>query len=128
MTPATMEPTIKVIAMPADTNPDGDVFGGWLMSMLDLAGAILARRRAGCRIVTVAAEHIVFVNPVFVGDLVECFARIVKVGRSSIAVEVEARVERRFSGETLQATTGSFVYVAVDENRRPVPVSGTETS
>jgi len=117
-----VEPTIKVIAMPADTNPDGDVFGGWLMSMMDLAGAVLARRRAGCRIVTVAAEQIIFENPVFVGDLIECFSEIVRIGRSSITVQVEARVERRFSGEVVPTTRGRFVYVAVDENRRPVPV------
>lgn len=117
-----MEPTIKVIAMPQDTNPDGDLFGGWIVSMMDLAGSVAARRTARTRIVTVAMENIKFLKPVFVGDFLECFARVVRVGRSSITVEVDARVERRLTGEVEQVTEGCFIYVAIDENRKPVPV------
>jgi len=117
-----MEPTIKVIAMPQDTNHDGDVFGGWIVSQMDLAGSVVARRTARCQIVTVAMENIQFHKPVFVGDLLECFSRVVKIGISSITVEVDARVERRLTGEVEQVTQGCFVYVAIDDNRRPVPV------
>ncbi len=117
-----MEPTVKVIAMPQDTNPDGDLFGGWIVSMMDLAGSVAARRTAHCRIVTVAMENIKFLKPVFVGDFLECFARVIRVGRSSITVEVDARVERRLTGDVEQVTEGCFIYVAIDENRKPVPV------
>lgn len=117
-----LEPTIKVLAMPQDTNPDGDVFGGWIVSMMDLAGAVVARRTARNRIVTVAMENIQFHKPVFVGDFLECFAHVVKIGRSSITVEVDVRVERRLSGEVEKVTQGCFVYVSIDENRRPIPI------
>lgn len=117
-----MEPTIKVLAMPQDTNPDGDLFGGWIVSMMDLAGSVAARRTARNRIVTVAMENIKFLKPVFVGDFLECFARVIKVGRSSITVEVDARVERRLTGEVEQVTEGYFVYVSIDDQRRPVAV------
>jgi acyl-CoA thioesterase YciA len=117
-----MEPTIKVIAMPQDTNPDGDLFGGWIVSMMDLAGAVAAKRTARNRIVTVAMENIQFHRPVFVGDFLECFARVIKIGRSSITVEVDARVERRLTGEVEQVTEGCFIYVAIDDNRKPIPV------
>ena len=117
-----MEPTIKVLAMPQDTNPDGDVFGGWIVSMMDLAGAVSARRVARHRIVTVAMENIQFHKPVFVGDFLECFSRVATIGRSSITVEVDVRVERRLTGEVEQVTQGCFVYVAIDDQRRPVPV------
>lgn len=118
-----MEPTVKVIAMPQDTNHDGDVFGGWIISQMDLAGSVLARRTAKNRIVTVAMENIQFYKPVYVGDLLECFCRVVKIGVSSITVEVDARVERRLSGRVEQVTQGCFVYVSIDEERQPVPVS-----
>ena len=117
-----MEPTIKVLAMPQDTNPDGDVFGGWIVSMMDLAGSVVARRTARVRIVTVAMENIQFHKPVFVGDFLECFSRVVKIGRSSITVEVDVRVERRMTGEVEKVTQGCFVYVAIDKNRKPVAI------
>ncbi len=122
MTSDGMEPTIKVLAMPQDTNPDGDVFGGWIVSMMDLAGAVVAKRTARSRIVTVAMENIQFSKPVFVGDFLECFAQVIKIGRSSITVEVDVRVERRLSGEVEQVTHGCFVYVSIDDNRKPVPI------
>lgn len=117
-----MEPTIKVLAMPQDTNPDGDVFGGWIVSMMDLAGAVMARRTARNRIVTVAMENIHFHKPVFVGDFLECFARVTSIGRTSIRVEVDVCVERRLSGEVERVTQGCFIYVSVDKNRKPTPV------
>lgn len=122
-----MEPTIKVIAMPQDSNHDGDIFGGWIASQMDLAGSVLARRTAKRQIATVAMDNIQFMKPVFVGDLLECFCRVTKIGTTSITVEVDARVERRITGEVEQVTQGSFVYVAIDENRNPIAVkSGVE--
>lgn len=117
-----MEPTIKVIAMPEDTNPDGDVFGGWIISMMDLAGGVAARREARQQIVTVAIDNMKFHKPVFVGDFLECFASVEKIGTTSITVKVKVLVERRISGEVEQVTEGTFTYVAIDRERRPVPV------
>lgn len=116
------EQTIKVLAMPQDTNPDGDVFGGWIVSMMDLAGAVVARRTARNRIVTVAMENIRFHKPVFVGDFLECFARVISIGRTSIKVEVDVRVERRLSGDVERVTQGCIVYVSIDEDRKPTPI------
>ncbi len=118
-----MEPTIKVIAMPQDTNHDGDVFGGWIVSQMDLAGSVMARRTVRNQIATVAMENIQFHKPVFVGDLLECFCRVVKIGVTSITVEVDARVERLLTGEVERVTQGCFVYVSISKNREPVPIS-----
>lgn len=116
------ELAIKVIAMPADANADGDVFGGWILSQMDLAGAVPARRLAGMRIVTVAVEHIVFHRPVFVGDCLECYSHVEKIGRSSVTVKVETFVERRDQKEKEKITEGRFVYVAIGPDRRPVSI------
>lgn len=118
------DPAVKVIAMPRDANPDGDVFGGWLLSMMDLAGAIPARKFAKGRVVTVAMDKIEFHKPVFIGDCVEYYSYIEKTGRTSITVKVEAYVERRAgtSDEKEKVTEGRLVYVAIDENRRPVQI------
>ena len=116
---------IQVMAMPADTNAAGDIFGGWLMSQVDLAGSVVARRRAKGRIVTVAVDAFQFRSPVFVGDLVSCYAVITRVGNTSITVHVSAFAERHGeSQECIQVTQADLTYVAVDENRRPcrVPV------
>jgi acyl-CoA thioesterase YciA len=116
---------IQVMAMPADTNAAGDIFGGWLMSQVDLAGSVVARRRAKGRIVTVAVDAFQFKSPVFVGDLVSCYAVITHVGNTSITVHVSAFAERHGeSQECIQVTQADLTYVAVDENRRPcrVPV------
>jgi acyl-CoA thioesterase YciA len=115
---------IRVMAMPADTNASGDIFGGWLMSQVDIAGSIIARRRANGRIVTVAVDSFQFHEPVFVGDLVSCYARITRVGRTSITVNVKAYAERQgATHETLQVTEADLTYVAVDGQRRPRPLS-----
>jgi acyl-CoA thioesterase YciA len=116
------ELAIKVIAMPADSNSDGDMFGGWILSMMDLAGAVPARKRARMRIVTVAVENIVFHKPVFVGDCLECYAHIEKTGRSSITVKVETFVERREKQGKEKITEGRFVYVAIGPDRCSVPL------
>jgi acyl-CoA thioesterase YciA len=115
---------IRVMAMPADTNASGDIFGGWLMSQVDIAGSIIARRRANGRIVTVAVDSFQFHQPVFVGDLVSCYASITRVGRTSITVNVKAYAERQGAAhESIQVTEADLTYVAVDEQRRPRPVT-----
>lgn len=114
---------IRVLAMPADTNSAGDIFGGWLMSQVDIAGNIIARRRAQGRTVTVAVESFQFNKPVFVGDLVSCYAEITKTGRTSITVKVKAFAERQGNmREITQVTEATLTYVAVDENRKPRPL------
>jgi acyl-CoA thioesterase YciA len=120
----TTAPVIRTIAMPADTNPEGDIFGGWLMSQMDLAGATLAFDLAKGRCATIAVSELTFLNPVFVGDEVSLFAEVEKVGRTSIRVAVEAWRRRRDASAPQQVTHGVFVYVAIDENRQPRPVQG----
>jgi acyl-CoA thioesterase YciA len=113
---------IRVMATPADTNASGDIFGGWLMSQVDIAGSSIARRRANGRIVTVAVDSFQFHQPVFVGDLVSCYASITRVGRTSITVNVRAYAERQgVTHECIQVTEADLTYVAVDEQRRPRP-------
>jgi acyl-CoA thioesterase YciA len=122
--PEDSELAIRVMAMPADTNASGDIFGGWLMSQVDIAGSIIARRRANGRIVTVAVDSFQFHQPVFVGDLVSCYARITRVGRTSLTVNVKAYAERQgATHECIQVTEADLTYVAVDEQRRPRPVT-----
>ena len=116
---AGMEPTIKVIAMPQDTNPDGDIFGGWVLSEMDIAGSIVASKRTKGRTATVGLEAMSFHKPIKVGDIVSNYARVVRVGRTSITVEVITAVERQLSGETIVVTEGLFTYVAVNEKGQP---------
>ncbi len=116
------EPAIKIIAMPKDANADGDMFGGWILSMMDLAGSIPARKTAKTRIVTVAVENIVFHKPVFVGDCLECYAYLEKIGRTSLTIRVETFVERREKEEKEKITEGRFVYVAIDKNRQAIEI------
>jgi len=117
------ELVIQVLAMPADTNPDGDIFGGWLLSQMDIAGAMLAKKRAQARVVTVGIKEMSFVKPVFVGDFLRCYCQVVKVGNTSIAIEVEAWAERNLLGELVKVTQGIFTYVAVDNNRKPISIT-----
>jgi acyl-CoA thioesterase YciA len=114
---------IRVMAMPADTNAAGDIFGGWLMSQVDIAGSIIARRHANGRIVTVAVDSFQFKQPVFVGDLISCYARITRTGRTSLTINVKAFAERlQEDHEVILVTEAELTYVAVDENRRPRPL------
>jgi acyl-CoA thioesterase YciA len=118
------QPVLRIVPMPADTNAHGTIFGGWVMSQVDVAGSIPAWERAHGRIVTVAVNSFVFQEPVFVGDLVSFYARVLKVGRTSITVDVEVYAERRREGrkEVVRVTEAQLTYVAVDEQRRPRPV------
>lgn len=115
-------PALRTLAMPADSNPNGDIFGGWVMAQMDLAGAGPAVRKARGRVATVAVEAMRFHKPVFIGDIFSCYAEVTRVGTSSITVTIEAWSERRASGECVKVTEGTFVYVAIDENGRPRPV------
>jgi acyl-CoA thioesterase YciA len=117
--PPATEPALRAIAMPADANPNGDIFGGWLLSQMDLAGGAVARRRAKGRTATVAITGMSFHRPVFVGDEVTCYASIVKIGNTSITVKVESWVRRGTSDEQIEVTEGTFTYVAIDNERRP---------
>lgn len=113
-------PTLRVTPMPADANFHGDIFGGWIMSQVDLAGSIPASRRARGRVATVAVNSFVFKQPVLIGDVVSFFARIEKVGRTSITVDVEVYAQRNPGEEvTVKVTEASLTYVAVDANRKP---------
>jgi acyl-CoA thioesterase YciA len=114
---------LRMMPMPSDANIHGDVFGGWIMSQVDIAGAIPAVRRAGGRVATVAVTSFTFKNPVFVGDLVSFYSEIVKTGRTSITVDVEVYVERnRLQQEVVKVTEATLVYVATDGQRMPRPL------
>jgi len=118
--PEDREPTLRLVPMPSDTNAAGDIFGGWIMSQVDIAGSIEAHRRAKGRVVTVAVNEFQFHQPVYVGDLVSCYATVTKVGRSSITVFVEVFAERQRSiGECIKVTQATVVYVAIDANLKP---------
>jgi acyl-CoA thioesterase YciA len=110
---------IRTLAMPADANQNGDIFGGWLLSQMDLAGGVFASKIAKSRTVTVAIEAMNFRKPVFVGDLVSVHGNLVRVGRTSIAVHLEAWVLRRKEMHSILVTDGNFTYVAIDDQGRP---------
>src|SRR6202166_3790251 len=121
--PPDADPAIRTIAMPADTNPHGDIFGGWLLCQMDLAGSTVATRRAKGRVVTVAITGMAFHRPVLVGDEVTCFADIQKVGTTSITVKIESWVRRGVGEDQIKVTEGVFTYVAVAADGRPRAVS-----
>jgi acyl-CoA thioesterase YciA len=116
------EVVIRTIAMPADANANGDIFGGWLMSQMDLGGAILARGTAHCRVTTVAVDGMSFLRPVNVGDVVTCYGQLLGIGRTSMKVRVEAWVQRYADTTSLHVTEGTFTYVAIDDAGKPQPV------
>ena len=116
------ELVIQTIAMPKDTNRDGDIFGGWLVAQMDLGSAILAAKVARARVVTVAIEAMAFLQPVHVGDTVACYARVEKIGRTSMTIPVEVWAHRYMTGEEIRVTRAVFVYVAVDADGKPIPV------
>ena len=118
--PADRQPTIRIIPMPADTNANGTIFGGWVMAQVDLAGSVPASERAMGRVVTVAVNSFLFKEPVFVGDLVSFYAQVTKTGRTSLTVEVEVYAQRhRFGSEVVKVTEAVLTYVAIDENHKP---------
>ncbi len=121
------QPTLRVAAMPSDANYTGDIFGGWLMGQVDVAGSIPAVHRARGRVATVAVNSFVFKQPIFVGDVVSFYAAIVKVGTTSITVDVEVYVQRDPENPTcLKVTEATLTYVAVGDDRRPRPLPPQE--
>jgi acyl-CoA thioesterase YciA len=116
------EIVIRTIAMPADTNANGDIFGGWMVSQMDLGGAVLARTLAGSRVATVAIDAMSFVAPVNVGDTVTCYARLQGTGRTSMKISVEAWSQHFAGGAQRPVTRGVFTYVAIDAGGKPHPV------
>ncbi|MCP3665082.1 MAG: acyl-CoA thioesterase [Gammaproteobacteria bacterium] len=119
---------VRIVAMPADTNPAGDIFGGWLMSQVDVAGSIAAIQLAKGRVATVAVHDFLFLKPVLVGDLVSCYAEVIKRGRTSVRVKVDVYAERESDPETVdKVAEATITYVAVDdETRAPKPLPGSE--
>lgn len=112
----------RTVAMPKDTNPNGDIFGGWLMAQMDLGSGILASKTAMARVVTVAVDGMSFLQPVRVGDTVACYAWVEKIGRTSMKIPVEAWVQRYRHTEQTRVTRAVFTYVAVDREGNPIPV------
>ncbi|MCL9843042.1 acyl-CoA thioesterase [Ralstonia solanacearum] len=120
--PVGKQPAVRVMPMPADANVHGDVFGGWIMAQVDIAGSIPAVVRANGRVATVAVNSFVFKQPVYVGDLVSFYASVAKTGRTSITVDVEVYAQRMGSNgrhETVKVTEATLTYVATDESRKP---------
>jgi acyl-CoA thioesterase YciA len=117
-------PVIRTIAMPADTNPSGDIFGGWLMTQMDLAAGNAAARRARGRCATLAVDGMVFHRPVYVGDEVSLYAHIVRVGRTSMGIHVEAWRRSRDEELEFKVTEATFTFVAIDSDRKPRPILG----
>lgn len=116
------EPAIRVVAMPADTNVYGDIFGGWLVSVMDNAAGLIASRRGKGRAVTVAMDRMLFHAPVSVGDEVSVYGDITRIGRSSMTINVEAWRRHRFEEHAVKVTEADFTFVAIDENGRPRPI------
>ena len=118
--PKDREPTIRILAMSTNTNASGDIFGGWIMSQVDIAGTVAAYRRAHGRVVTVAVNEFQFHQPVYVGDLISCYGKVVKVGNTSLTVHVEVYAERdRDTVECIKVTEATLTFVAVGEDRKP---------
>lgn len=113
---------MRTIPMPADTNPNGDIFGGWVMAQMDLGASVIARRVAKRRVATVAVDGMSFLYPITVGDLVSCYAELESQGTTSMKINVEVWIER-LTEPPLCTTHARFTYVAIDENGRPVPIS-----
>ncbi|NIA67248.1 acyl-CoA thioesterase [Pelagibius litoralis] len=113
----------RTLAMPADANPSGDIFGGWVLSQMDIAGGITAGTHAAGRVATVAVDAMTFHRPVYVGDVLCTYADIIRSGRTSIAIHIEAWAQRGRQGERVKVTQGVFTFVAIDDQGRPRPLS-----
>ena len=122
------ELVIRTVAMPADTNPNGDIFGGWIMSQMDIGSGILASKTAKTRVATVAVEGMSFLQPVKVGDTVACYAWVERIGRTSMRIPVEVWVQPYRKTEQTRVTRAVFTYVALDDHGKPVPVIRDEAA
>lgn len=115
-----VEPALRLVAMPKDTNEAGDIFGGWIMSQVDIAGAVVASQLSKGRVVTIAVTDFLFKKPVLVGDLISCYAKVIKVGKTSITVQLEVCAQRGgYAEECIKVTEATIVYVAVDDKGQP---------
>ncbi len=115
-----IEPALRLVAMPKDTNEAGDIFGGWIMSQADIAGGVVASQLSKGRVVTIAVTDFIFKKPVLVGDLISCYAKIIKIGKTSITVEIAVCAQRGGSAqECIKVTEATIVYVAVDNKGQP---------
>ena len=122
--PTDSELVLKVIPMPADCNANGDIFGGWVMAQVDLAGSVIPARHTGGRMATVAVKEFIFKQPVRVGDILSFFAEVTRIGNTSITVQVEVYAERfRAQGQYVKVTEASLTYVAIDEGGKPRPIA-----
>ena len=109
---------LQTVAMPADTNANGDIFGGWLLSQMDIAGGVAAAEVARGRVATVAVQGMSFLTPVHVGAVVSCYCDILDIGRSSVRVLIEVWINSQHDGEPIKVTEGEFIYVAIDDAKR----------
>ena len=115
--------TITVVAMPSNTNPSGDIFGGWILSQMDIAGGVQANRIANGKTATVGVESVRFMRPVKVGDLVSCYTRVKKIGNTSVSIDITAWTTDHFHpGDAIKVTEGLFTYVAIDKNGLPITI------
>jgi acyl-CoA thioesterase YciA len=119
MSESPRDPIIRTVPQPADMNGNGDIFGGWVLSQMDIAGGTLAAREAHGRVATVAITAMTFVQPIKVGDLVSIYGTVSKVGRTSITIDLETVVQRRLDPAPIQVTHGTFVFVAIDDDGKP---------
>lgn len=110
---------IRTLAMPADTNPAGDVFGGWVLSQMDIAGGLVTKKLTNGRTVTIAVDSMTFYKPVLIGDTICCYVEIIKTGKTSITTKIEAWVSRQYEEKREKVTEGIFTYVAVCSDRKP---------
>jgi acyl-CoA thioesterase YciA len=116
------EPLLRTVPQPSDVNGNGDIFGGWVLAQMDIAGGVMASRAAQGRTATVAITAMEFVQPIKIGDLVSVYGEVVRIGRTSITVRMETVVQRRLDPTPIRVTEGTFVYVAIDDNGHPRPV------
>ena len=121
------EPIVRTVPHPSDMNGNGDIFGGWVLSQMDVAGGALAARVAKGRVATVAITAMTFVEPIKVGDMVSIYGEVIKTGRTSITIELETVVQRRLEDIDRRVTHGTFVFVAIDDDGRPRPLPKSES-
>lgn len=124
MTDNHRDPVIRTMPRPADINLNGHIFGGWILSQMDIAGGIASIRVAGGRVATVAVEAMKFHQPILITDLVSVYAEVVRTGRTSITVNMEVMAKRREEESEVKVTEGTFIYVKIDDDGRPVPLDG----
>jgi len=120
--PSRGEPAVRTVPMPADANGNGDIFGGWVLSQMDIAGGTIAGRYARGRVVTIAVDAMTFHRPIQIGDLVSIYGHVSKIGRTSITVDLETIVERRLEPGEIKVTEGKYIFVAIDDDGKPRPI------